>query len=374
MGARVRTFHVHRAYLLWALPLPLAAVSRVDHAHTDLSGATLLAARLGATLVAAVASYHLVEQPIRRGRLTRSWRGLPIAAGGAVATAAIVVLATIAPAVAAIPPTLSKGSAGLRPTEHEQLEAAHAFTTDPIRFLMFGDSVALTASNGLRIGDEGRYGVRLINNGVLGCDLDLGPSILGGVTYPAAPTQNCGPWPMLFARQVAKYDPEVVGLLIGRFEVDDHIRNGQVVHVGQPAWDAHLVSQLNQAIRIFTARGAHVVIFTFPYIDPPVEQPNGDPWPENLPSRVDVWNQLIREAVAENPKTTTLIDLNRILDPDGHYTYEVDGIAVRYPNDGIHISVAGGLWLQPKILPEVAELGLAVRAKESAAHTAASSQ
>jgi hypothetical protein len=352
---------------LYHWPLFLA----IDNAHTGLTGINLLAARLGATFAAAVVSFHLVEKPIRTGRLTRGWRGIPIAAGGAVATAAIVVVATLAPAAAVIPASLTKGSPGLPKTEHEQLEAAHAFTTDPIRFLLFGDSVAATTTTGLSVGDTARYGVDVIDGGVLGCDLDIGPSILGGLTYPAAPTQNCGQWPTLWTSCVDKYRPEVVGLLIGRFELADHIRNGKLVYLGQPAWDAHLVSQLDQAIDIFAADGAHVVIFTFPYIDPPDEQPNGDPWPENVPSRVDIWNQLLSQAASANPSTTTLINLNQMLDPDRHYTYTIDGIAVRWGNgDGIHVSKAGGLYLQPKILPEVAELGLKVHPEQPVAAAA----
>ena len=348
---------------LYHWPLSLA----IDHAHTGLSGATLLAARLGATFAAAVLSFHLVEKPIRTGSLTRGWRGLPIAAGGAIATAAVVVVATISPALAAGPASLSSGSAGLNETEHQQLEAAHAFTTDPVRFLLIGDSVARTAATGLSVGDTSRYGVDLINDGDLGCDLDIGPYILAGITYPAQPTENCAEWPRIFAAQVAKYHPEVVGLLIGRFELADHIRDGHLVYLGQPAWDAHLLNQLNQAIGILNALGAQVMIFTFPYIDPPFEQPNGDPYPENLPSRVDVWNQLLSEADAENPSATTLVNLNKILDPQGHYTLKVDGLTVRWAVDGIHVTVAGGEWLQPQILPEVAQIGLEVRSKGEAA-------
>ena len=353
------------SYGLYLYHWPLALA--IDHAHTGLSGVTLLLARLAATFTAAVLSFHLVEQPIRKGALTRGWRGLPIAAGGAIATAAIVVVATISPALAAGPAGLTSGSAGLHETEHQELEAANAFTTDPIRFLLIGDSVAKTAGDGLTVGDTSRYGVDLVNDGDLGCDIDVGPYILAGITYPAEPTQNCGEWPKILATQVAKYHPEVVGLLIGRFELADHIRDGRLVYLGQPAWDAHLLSQLNQTIGILSAHGAHVVIFTFPYIDPPFEQPNGDPYPENVPSRVDIWNQLLREAAAANSEMTTVIDLNKILDPQGHYTVKVDGIAVRWATDGIHVTKAGGEWLQPQVLPEVAQIGLGVRSKEKSA-------
>jgi hypothetical protein len=55
------------------------------------------------------------------------------------------------------------------------------------------------------------------------------------------------------------------------------------------------------------------------------------------------------------------VDLNRILDPDGYYTNTVDGIHVRQPTDGIHITVAGGEWLQPQLLPRIGQMGLTRR-------------
>lgn len=57
----------------------------------------------------------------------------------------------------------------------------------------------------------------------------------------------------------------------------------------------------------------------------------------------------------------TVIDLNRILDPHGHFQTDVDRVVVRWP-DGIHISKQGGEWLQPRVLPTIAQLGLDARA------------
>ena len=336
---------------LYHWPLFLA----IDHARSGLSGTTLLAVRLSATFAAAVVSFHFVEQPIRRGSLARSWKGLPLAAGGAIATTAVVVLATIPPAFAAVPPGLLNGSAGLSRSEHDALSRAHAFTSQPIRFVLFGDSVAFTLAVGLSWESEPHYGVEVHNASTLGCDFDPVPSVLGGVQYVS---WHCENWQTSWAQTIASYRPQVVGLLMGRFELADHFYDGSWRHLGQPYWDAHLLSELDRAVKILSAGGARVVIFTFPYIDPPLEQPNGDPYPENVPSRVDSWNVLLRQVAASNPTTTTLIDLNRILDPDGRYTDTIDGVEVREPSDGIHITVVGGEWLEPQVLPEIAELGL----------------
>ena len=345
---------------LYHWPLFLA----IDHAHTGLYGAELLAVRLAATFVAAVVSFHLVEQPVRTGRLGRSWRGLSLAGASAVAACAAVVVATVPPAFATVP--LTREQPKLTRSLHQELAAAHAFTTNPIRFVLVGDSVAYTAGggrfglskSGLGADSVQRYGVELFDEGILGCDLSINPSMVGGVEYRGVPGVNCGSWPAVWAGVVRKYDPEVVGMLIGRFELADHYFDGKWMYVGEPAWDAQLIGSLDEAIDILSARGAHVVIFTFPYIDPPVEQPNGDPWPENLPSRVVAWNALLRQVAKAHPKTTTLINLNQILDPAGHYTSVVDGVLVRPMDDGIHITLQGGEWLQSSILPEVARLGI----------------
>jgi hypothetical protein len=278
----------------------------------------------------------------------------------------VVVVATIPAAAAATPVVRPAPFFGLSASEHRALAAAHAFSTDPVRFLMLGDSVAVTASVGLQVDATQRDGVALDDKGVLGCDLDVGPSLLGGVVYTGRPGVNCGSWPTLWSEDVAQARPEVVGLLLGRFEFADHFHDGQWVYVGQPAWDAHLTDELDQAVTVLSARGAHVVIFTYPYIDPPLEQANGSIYPENDPARVVAWNGLLRAVAAAHPKTVTLIDLNRILDPAGHFTTTVDGVSVRWPDDGIHISEAGGQWLQPQILPEIASLGLRVRASRPA--------
>ncbi len=286
----------------------------IDHAHTDLSGPGLLAARLATTFAAAVVSFHLVEQPIRLGRLARGWRGLTFAGGGALVTAGLVVAATIPTAAAAIPKGSAQSPTGLSATERRALTGAHAFTSNPVRFLLVGDSVAVTGGIGLSANAVAHFGVKVDNKADLGCDLD-NLSRVGGVIYKTPPGVNCGSWRSLWRETIAEHPATVVGVLLGRFEVADHLYRGHWRHVGQQGWDKHLTLELNQAIRILTARGAHVVFFTFPYIAPPVEQPNGAPFPENLPSRMDAWNELLRGVALAHPKKVTLVDLNRTLDP-----------------------------------------------------------
>ena len=292
--------------------------------------------------------------------LARSRRGLGWAFACVVSVGGLLLLATIPPAVATI--DLSKQPTRLPLSEHQALAEAHAFTTNPIRFLLVGDSVQVTAWEGLEIDSKSIYGVDVIDGGDLGCDLSPYPSLLqGAIRYPPPPGKpgiNCAQWQRVWKQEVTTFRPQVAGILIGRFELADHLYRGVWVHVGQPAWDSVLLGELDQLVGLLSSGGAHVAIFTFPYIDPPYEQPNGDPWPENLPSRVDAWNRLLVQVAADHPNVTTVINLNRILDPDGAFAMTIDGVEVRDSDDGIHISKAGGEWLQPLLLPEIARLGL----------------
>jgi peptidoglycan/LPS O-acetylase OafA/YrhL len=344
---------------LYHWPLFLA----INQAHTGLQGLSLLAVRLTTTFATAYLSWRFVEEPIRRGQWFTSWRAVSAAAVVAAGTALAVFAATVVPAAVLPASAVDAERHAIPAAEEARLQQAHAFTSDPVPFLMVGDSVAWSAARGLRIDSTRHYGVRVINGGVLGCDLDRTPSRFGGVVYDGEPGVNCGSWPTVWRGAVLRDRPEVVGLLIGRFELGTHFHDGRWVHVGERRWDAVLTEQLNRAVDILASGGAKVVVFTFPYVDPPLEQPDGAPWPENLPSRVIAWNHLLRQVAAGHRDVVTLVPLNRILDPHGHYANVVDGVAVRTADDGIHITTAGGEWLQSRILPEIAQLGLEDRAR-----------
>jgi hypothetical protein len=225
----------------------------------------------------------------------------------------------------------------------------------PVRFLLLGDSVALTLGQGLSVDSVQHDGVMVDDQAVLGCDLD--PTLLintSGAVGPATP--GCPDWRTLWPTLLQKYRPQVVGLELGRWEVSDHDYEGQWVHVGQKIWDDHLMAELDQAVRILSSQGAKVVLFTMPYVDPAGLAANGQPFSENTPGRADAYNRLVRQVAAHNRHDVTFIDLNHMLSPAGHYTATVKGVTVRW-SDGIHISVAGGEMVQPAVLSVVGRLG-----------------
>ncbi len=334
---------------LWHYPVYVY----LDAARTGRTGLPLVAVRLSATLGLAAASYYLVERPVMYGTFWRSLRAAVPATALLVATVAVVVAGTVVPATAAV-----RVADSMPAVERQSLTAAGAFTTKPVRFLLLGDSVALTLGVGLQLGSVERFGVQVINRGDLGCDLDDLQGIAdGNITTPVS---ACKDWRTFFADQVNLNHPDVVGLLVGRWDITDHLDGGRIVHIGQPAWDAHLRAEIGQVVDVLSARGAKVVLFTMPDIDPPQEAPNGSTYPENDPVRVTEFNDIVGDVARQHSRVVTVVDLHRLLDPGGHFRSVIDGVTVRWA-DGIHISKPGGEWLQPRILPTVAQLGLSAR-------------
>jgi peptidoglycan/LPS O-acetylase OafA/YrhL len=321
----------------------------IDNQHTGLTGSTLLLTRLGATLAAAVVSYHCIEMPIRQRKVLRGWHLVPALPFGVAAVVIALLLATTAPAPAQVA-VRRPGLFALPTSPPAALPAGHH-----VRVLLLGDSLALTLGEGLRV-DASRWGVSLENRGWLGCDLDPHSTvnIEGSITQAA---QGCKNWPTSFRKMVGQFNPDVVAVELGRWEVSDRIVNGHWTRIGEPAWDRLYARELGSAIRILSSRGAHVVILTLPYIQQTTEAPNGTPWDINQPDRTNEYNALVRQVVNRSSGRASLIDLNRDIDPSGKYTSYLDGVRVR-DGDDEHFSLLGGEFLRPIILPQLVQLGV----------------
>ncbi len=323
----------------------------IDGQHTGLGGAGLLAVRLAATGAAAIASYHLVEMPVRNRRALPGWH---LAAAIPVALIVVVTalfLTTVPPPPQVVPKAPKKvGVFSVPASLPPGVTPGHR-----VQILLLGDSLAYTLGGGLGV-QAGSWGASLVNQGIVGCDLDPTSivNIEGSITQAA---QGCADWPQHWQQQIDRLDPDVVALLLGRWEVSDRIVDGTWTRIGRPAWDDRYAAELAQAIRILSSRGARVVVFTLPYITQTTEAPDGTPWDINQPRRTDQYNAVVRRTVARFPQVASVVDLNRLLDPNGTYASTIDGVPVR-DDDNEHISLYGGMLLRPKILPDLVQAGL----------------
>ena len=112
------------------------------------------------------------------------------------------------------------------------------------------------------------------------------------------------------------------------------------------------MAELQQAVDILGKNGAHVVFLTAPYYVLG--------WPQQIvvnrshynPSWIDRWNGFLRDVAAANPGKVTVLDLNKFLDPDGHWTDSVDGVTVRI-SDRMHLSAAGADLAARDLVPQI---------------------
>jgi hypothetical protein len=222
-----------------------------------------------------------------------------------------------------------------------------------LRVLVVGDSLSLTVGFWLTP-YAADYGVVIRGRPLDGCGIatvlpfDQHGTVTNGTLAP------CTKWPSIWGGDVKRVHPQVVVLVVGWWETMDRMYQGTWQHLGDPAFDAYERSQLEKAVAVLGAGGAHVVLMTSPYYDSG-EQLNGQPWDEDAPSRVNRLNQLIGSVAAGHRRSVSVVPLNQYLDPNGHYTLKIDGKTMRFA-DGVHTTQAAGTYLAPKILPRLAAL------------------
>ncbi len=153
--------------------------------------------------------------------------------------------------------------------------------------------------------------------------------------------------------------------MAGRWEVADQVIDGQRLHIGEPRYDAVLRSDLERAVAVGTSTGAYMILLTAPCFSSG-EQPDGQPWPEDSPVRLERYDAILRQVAAEHPKNVEVDDFGAQVCPGGHYSPTVDGVRIRV-GDGVHFPGAPGSgdvpvrpaarWLAWKLFPEAVRVG-----------------
>ena len=332
---------------LWHVPL--FALFSAQRLH--LAGYPLLAVRMAITLVVATGSYYLVEEPIRRRR-TRTfteWRAWLLTAGAFVGVVVVTVAATL--------PTVAEAAGPVRVQGAE-------YVGPPVKVLVFGDSVAWRLGFAMQASQpQTSYDVDIDNGAIIGCGLLRSSQyLLYGLAHQEVPQCSTDvpageQWPAQWKGDLEQFHPNVVVVLAGRWEVSDRLIDGHWLHIGQPAFDAAVKQSLEQAVQVGTSTGAVMVLMTSPCFEP-IEQNNGQVWPEDTTARLDAYNAIVRQVAAEHPATVELDDFGAQLCPGGVYQETLDGVQIR-DGDGMHIvpTSAAGQWLDARVLPLVIRVG-----------------
>ncbi len=372
---------------LWHFPLFLW----LSASSVGFGGAPLLIVRLAVTVAVSVASFFLVEQPIRQ-RKRPTWlvrATAPLAAGGAVAALLLASAADDLPVGVPAAATLPKPPAGLagngpactitlkdapqyglapppaskvttfeyNALGYHQLTwsgtAQKTFETCPPKsVLIVGDSMAFTL--GLPwLEDEQRYGVQLADAALLGCAFTTARGELDVDGTWTAQSAGCTSELALWEREKEELHAKAVVVELGYRDQFNWKINGKVVHLGQPAFDAMVRKQIDQFVRVLGAGGTKLLFLSVPYTDPP-NNPDGSAAPAADPARHQLINQMLDETAVAHPSTVQVLDLDKTVSPGDHYNATVNGQRCRF--DGVHFSVYCAELVEPRVLGEVRKL------------------
>ncbi len=321
------TYLIHWPVFVW-----------VDAERAGVDGIALFLVRMAITAALTAVSYHLVEQPVRRGQRLAGRRG----AVGALAMASCVLLAAVAvsmwvqpsddvllvldqlPAADAAPPA-SPGPAAVARATGSTGEASAAPIRSVDDVLLLGDSVMSQASTQLSTA----FGAAGVTTAYAG-----GPG-----TGPLSPQ---GSWATQLDAWVAGTDPDVVVIEACCNYTTEPDRRfvdaaGHEVAPNSPevleVWDAEIRDLIDRA----GARGARVALVRFPPV-----QSNG--WYGPIEAHVTAVNALY-DRIAHDRPDVQLIDWGAVLAPDGIFTWDLPGpdgapMRVRFA-DGVHLTDAG---------------------------------
>ena len=313
---------------LWHWPVDIV----LDADRVGLTGWPLFALRSTVALSISVASYFLVELPIRRGALRPAqWRiAIPVV------TAALLGAIVVTTAGAVEPPNTN--TAAYAPGAGKDL-------------LLLGDSVANSLTPGftnehIRVGVVWTPGCRVIH---------------GDLRFKNEFSANCD-WEEPWGRAVKATSPKRIVVLIGVWDLFDvrPLGTNTFLAPGTPAWAAVYAAQLERMIQILGSRGAQVTLLAIPCSGTSSFSPNQFREGGFDINRVNAANEVMRRVASHHPGNVKFEDLFGLLCPFGKYTGVIKGAAVR--TDGVHLSRAGADLVAQWLLPRI---GLSPRAKRT---------
>jgi peptidoglycan/LPS O-acetylase OafA/YrhL len=314
---------------LWHWP----AIVWLDKERVGFGGPMLVVVRVGAMLAATVASYYVVERPIRFGSRPAP-RTVGILSTGFVACAVALLVTTtggtttasLATGAIAVPKPPAAANAGFLPN-----------------IVIVGDSIAKSMAPGIADATKGRAYVT--NASFAGCGIAAGAAALPDHTL-WKPSLVCRRRvPQVHSTVIQRDHPRLV-IWYSEWETSDRVIGGRAEAFGTAAHDAELRADLEAAYRRLAANGARVALL----LNVPRTSADKRPHSIDWTARTAHLNDLLRELAAHHPDSALVIDLNPYICPAGPpCPATVDHMVLR--PDGAHYTRAASVWLATKVVP-----------------------
>lgn len=299
----------------------------LDSTRVHLTGWPLDGVRVAVTVVIAVASYLLVERPVRARGFWRKPRLTWIPAAASILIATLVVLATSTPAAES-----RTDSAGLI---REAVDTADR--NDGPRLMMIGNSVAyFLGAEGFTAGMT-RPPLTVLNLGRLACLEPGGDAFAfpdGTVVTSIGYSCDLGDW----ADAAGKFHPDVTLFMQNGMPFSRMRRDGKWIDVCSDAYRELTVRIFGSYGRRFSRVGSRFVVATA--VPSPPSAVRNAKWSDYLQDVVCV-NDALRDAARENPETMELLDLEEEFCPDVRHCRVESKAGTPLRSDGTHFRGSG---------------------------------
>ncbi|KAA0236023.1 MAG: acyltransferase family protein [Actinobacteria bacterium] len=223
------------------------------------------------------------------------------------------------------------------------------------KVMMVGDSITYSLAPG--VADWGRRSgeAQVWNYAELGCGLGRGGEVI--FADGAQPSrEECGKWAELWPPALADFEPDVVYIETGPWDLVERKLDGwdDFYGPGDEVFDEWLLGEYQTAIDILARSDAEIVWGQAPCADP--ETYNGllTGTVALEEATIDYHNEvLLPELVAANPGLR-LLDVDDHVCPDGEYQAQLGPFTNARP-DGLHYSIEAGTWVAAWIGPQLME-------------------
>lgn len=339
MSWRPLTWLGELSYSLYLWHWPTIVI--VDEDLTGLDGLPLLAVRVALSTVLALLSFHLVENPVRRGAAAR-WV-TPARAAGALVVALVVTHLSLAGV---------QGTPAVASGDSRRVQAKG----DGMPILIIGDSVGFAL--GYHFPSDELTGVTATAQVRFGCGTAIQHLAVGGTEQPAG-TADCEGIFEQWGQAARDVKPQAIVWSLGSWEVYDHVVDGRIVSPGSPEYRMHLESRIEDAMALLPDDVPIFITGVPCYHQESYVVEGADLAPDrNDISRARAVNKILADVADQHPQVH-VTDTMSLLCPDGRFQERVDGVRMR--EDGVHYTQEGArafwTWLMPQIRAAVAKEG-----------------
>jgi peptidoglycan/LPS O-acetylase OafA/YrhL len=327
--------------------------------RTGLDRTPLFLVRLAVTLAVSIASFVLVERPIRRARHVPRLAWFMAPAGIAFVALCVVVVTLNPPR----PPIVFAAAFGRsRPPADVYLPShratrAGASSAAPVRaprMMIVGDSVAQTLGRGIERWGASTHEASVWNVARYYCGIGRGGAFNLIGARPAS--AGCDAWPTQWGHDVDAFHPDVVVVLSTLWDLFDREFPGWngFRKPGDPLWNQWLLENYEYAVDVLSAHGAHVMWLAIPCIRDAGVNVRGQ--------TVDA--TVLPQLAKARPDKVTIVDFGAKICPNGQFSDRIGDVQEGRP-DGLHFSDTGAdavaKWLGPELAAAAPNAGTPVQ-------------